>query len=387
LSLVSTDLELPAGQAVLIDAVREFAQTELFPLDRKWDRDESSVAEVLVRLGEMGLLNLCLPESLHGLGCSCRLYTALVHELAIWSPSTAVTVSVHNMVGNILNNRLLEPSRSQHLSRWSDPSNLAAFAISEAGAGSDARSAKTTAREVDGGFRLNGEKMWITNGLSARWFLMLVRLEGIREDESRCLMLVDGNQAGIERTKISGKMGIRGSETAVIHLTDVFVPESGLLGKRGEGLRICHLTLNEGRISIAAQATGIAEACITEMTRYAREREQFGRPIGDFQAVGNMVADSLVELAAAKALVWRAAAQVDSGQVARSMSAMAKLYATESANRIAYRAVQVHGGAGYVNECRVEQLYRDARVTTIYEGTSEIQHMVIASELARSRLP
>ena len=170
----------------------------------------------------------------------------------------------------------------------------------------------------------------------------------------------------------------------LLSLTDVFVPAEHLIGERGRGLDVMLAGLNGGRIGIAAQATGIAEACLDETISYARQREQFGRPIGTFQAVADMVAQSAVDLEAARVLVWRAAASVDSGDFSRSASSMAKLYASEAANRIAYRAVQVHGGKGYVNECRVEQLYRDARVTTIYEGTSEIQRIVIARELAGS---
>jgi hypothetical protein len=194
-------------------------------------------------------------------------------------------------------------------------------------------------------------------------------------------VVVDGREPGVERTAIKGKMGIRGSETIVLHLSDVFVQQSYQIGAMGEGLKVCLSTLNEGRIGIAAQATGIAEACLDAMIAYARQRTQFGRPIAEFQAIQNMVADSAVELAAARELTRRAAALIDSGRHEPSGSSMAKLYATESAGRIADRAVQVHGGTGYVHECRVEQLYRDVRVTRIYEGTSEIQRLVIAREL------
>jgi hypothetical protein len=194
-------------------------------------------------------------------------------------------------------------------------------------------------------------------------------------------MMIDGNDAGVQRTKIRGKMGIRGSETAVVHYDNVFVPDAYMLGEPGEGLKVFLTTLNEGRISIAAQASGIAEACLDEMVAYARQRHQFDRPIGKLPAIQNMIADSAVELEAAKLLIWRAAASADAGAPDRSASSMAKLYASEAANRIAYRAVQVHGGSGYVNECRVEQLFRDARVTTIYEGTSEIQRLLIGRAL------
>ena len=201
--------------------------------------------------------------------------------------------------------------------------------------------------------------MWITNGLRARWFLTLVRLNDAPPDKDLCALMIDGNSAGVERTPIRGKMGIRGSETAVLHLENVFVPANHLVGERGGGLNVMLAGLNEGRIAIGVQGTGIAEACLNEMASYARQRTQFDRPIGQFQAVANMIADSATELAASKALIWRAASAVDDGHPDPGFSSMAKVYATESANRIAYRAVQVHGGTGYVNESRVEQLFRD----------------------------
>ena len=381
--LAPAHVELNEDQATLIAAARDYARDELLPLDRKCDEDETALTPVLSVLGEMGLLNLLVPEELNGVGCAYPTYAAIIHEIAACSPSAAVTIAVHSMVGMILQKRAIEPLRSQWLSTWGSPDSFAAFALSEAGAGSDAAGVKASAKKVKGGFHINGEKMWVTNGLKARWLLTLVRLEGEPDDEALCALLVDGNESGIERTEIRGKMGIRGSETAVINYTDTFVPEGHLIGERGDGLEVFLTTLNHGRVGIGVQGTGIAEACLSEMTSYARQREQFGRPIGEFQAVANMIADSAVELEAAKALVWRAACRIEAGETDRAVSSMAKAYATEAANRVAYRAVQVHGGAGYVRECRVEQLFRDARVTTIYEGTSEIQRIVIARELAR----
>ncbi len=384
MSLVPAHVELGDDQALLIQTTREFARNELLPLDRKWDEDESSAAEVLPRLGEMGLLSLLVPEELNGLGCPFSTYAAIIHEISASSPSVGVTVAVHSLVGTILNRYVPEPLRTEWLSSWGSAGSFAAFALSEAGAGSDASGVKCAAVKVDGGYLINGEKMWVTNGLSGRWLLTLVRLQGAGDDEGFCALLVDATQPGVERTSVGGKMGIRGSETAVINYTDTFVPQHHMIGESGKGLEVFLSSLNLGRIGIAVQATGIAEACLEEMVSYARQREQFGRPIGSFQGVANMIADSAVELEAAKALTWRAALKVKKGNADRSASSMAKAYASEAANRIAYRAVQVHGGAGYVRECRVEQLYRDARVTTIYEGTSEIQRIVIARELGRS---
>ncbi len=381
MSLAPALSDLTAEETALIEAAAEFARTELLAVDRACDADESPVTSLLPRLSEMGFLNLCLPEEVNGIGCRYAVYAAIMHEIAAWAPSVCVTLLVHNMVGSVLNRYLPDPSRREWLGQFGKPESLAAFAITEAGAGSDSAGVKTTADKAEGGFRLTGEKMWITNGITARWFLVLARLQHAGQGSEFCAFIVDGNRRGVERTKMIGKMGIRGSETAVIHFSDVFVPFDHVLGEPGKGRQVFLSSLNVGRIGIASQATGIAEACLREMVTYARQREQFGQPIGTFQAVANMIGESFMELEAAKALVWRAAQTVDAGNTDRTASSMAKLFATESANRIAYRAVQVHGGTGYVRECRVEQLYRDARVTTIYEGTSEIQRLVIADEL------
>lgn len=379
--LYPTDDSLHPDQRLLVETVSTFAREELLPRDRRWDLDETSVAEVLPRLSEMGLLALALPESMNGLECDFRTYASIIHELAVWSPSTAVTISVHNMVVSLIFKRAQEPKRTEWLSGLSEAAHFAAFAASEAGAGSDIAGVRTTCEPVSGGYCLNGEKMWITNGMAARWFLTLARLPGVPDEQSYCAFLVDGETPGIERTKIRGKMGIRGSETAVIAYRDVHVPHDQMLGEHGDGRKVFLSSLAEGRISIAAQSCGIGEACLAEMTAYARQREQFGQPIGKFQAIASMIADSAMELDAARVLIWQAASDVDAGRLNRSSSSMAKLFASEAANRIANRAVQVHGGTGYVQECRAEQLYRDARVTTIYEGTSEVQRMVIARAL------
>ncbi len=382
--MVPSHIEISNDESSLIELVREYARDELLPLDRRCDVDESSVVEVLPKLGEMGLLSLLVPEELGGLGCPYTIYAAILHELAVYAPSVCVTVAVHSLAGGTIGRCAAEPLRSRLLSKWGGAENFGAFALSEAGAGSDARAITLRATKSDGGFVLNGEKMWITNGLSAKWILTLGRLPDLPREQSFCGFIVDGDSPGLERTKIAGKMGIRGSETAAISYHNVFVPDDHLIGKPGGGLFVFLSGLNHGRVGIAAQGTGIAEACLSEMVSYARQREQFGRPIGAFQGVGDMIAQSHVELEAAKLLLWRSAEWIQGGRLDRRAGSMAKAYATEAANRIAYRAVQVHGGAGYVRECRVEQLYRDARVTTIYEGTSEIQRIVIARELGNT---
>jgi hypothetical protein len=378
------NIALSDDQSLLIEAARQYARAELIERDRRWDEDESSMVEVLPELADMGFCNLIVPVEAGGLGCSYFTYAQIIQALSYASPSVAVALSVHNMVGQILHHYAAEPVRSECLQQWGTPDCFSAFAITEADAGSDPAGSKTTAIRDADGYRLNGEKMWITNGLSARWFVTLARISNSNGLENLSAFLVDGNQEGLQRTKIRGKMGIRGSETAVIHYDNVYCPKSNLLGGEGDGMKVCLSALDGGRIGIASQAVGIARACLDEMVSYSKQRRQFGQAIADFQAIQQMIADSHAELEASTELIARAAQMVDAGRVDPSASAKAKLYASEAANRIAYRAVQVHGGAGYVKECRVEQLARDARITTIYEGTSEIQRIVIARNLLKS---
>jgi alkylation response protein AidB-like acyl-CoA dehydrogenase len=310
-------------------------------------------------------------------------YAHIIRELAYASPSVAVTISVHSMVCEIIKLHAAEHVRHRLLSRLTTSGNLSALAISEPDAGSDPTSARTRAEPAAGGWRLTGPKMWVTNGIRGRWFVVLARTghTGSRRDFS--MFLLDATQPGVERRQIHGKMGIRGSETAEMTLDGALVPGENLLGRPGDGLKVAFSGLDGGRIGIACQALGIAQACLDLMVSYSRERRQFGQPICDFQAIQWMLADSATEIAAALLLIERAAVRKDGGAMVAREASMAKLLASEAANRIAYRAVQVHGGTGYSNECRVEQLYRDARITTIYEGTSEIQRRVIARELLR----
>ena len=372
---------------VLIEGVRDYARGELLARDREWDRTETSCCELLDQFAEMGLLGLRVPEEDGGLACRMVPYAHIIRELAYASPAVSVTISVHTMVCEIIKLFAADHVRDKLLSQLASPGNLSAFAISEPDAGSDPSSIRTRAVKVDGGYRLNGPKMWVTNGINGRWFAALARTgnDGTHKDLS--MLLMDTQQEGVQRTHIRGKMGIRGSETAEMNLDDVFVPDENLLGEPGDGMKIALSALDGGRIGIAAQAIGIAQACLDEMVKYSKQRVQFKQPICDFQAIQWMIADSATEIAAAQLLMDQAADLKERGRPFTKEASMAKLFAGEAANRIADRAVQVHGGSGYVNEFRVEQLYRDARVTTIYEGTSEIQRLVIAREVLRDAQP
>ncbi len=374
---------LTQDDSLLIEAVRDFARGDLIERDREWDRTETSCCTHLKVLYEMGLLGLRVPEAYGGLACPVVAYAHIIRELAACSASVAVTVAVHNMVALILHRFAGEETRSEVLPQLCQSGNLAAFAISEPNAGSDPGSAATRAERVDGGYRVSGSKFWVTNGVTGRWFVVLARTDNTGTSRDLSMLLLDANSDGVSRNMIKGKLGIRGSETAEMSLEDVFIPADRLLGQEGMGMRIGLSALDGGRIGIASQAVGIGQACHEEMVRYARQREQFGRPIADFQAVQWMIADTQSELMAAQQLIDKAAWLEQEGRDYTQAASMAKLYASEAANRIAYRAVQVHGGSGYVNEFRVEQLYRDARITTIYEGTSEVQRIVIGRGLRR----
>lgn len=368
---------------ILIDAVREFAQRELVARDAEWDRSETSCCTELGALAEMGLLGLRAPESAGGLDCPTLPYAQIIRELAAGSASVAVTVAVHSMVSEIIRRFASKQVQKELLPVLAAGTALSAFAISEPNAGSDPGAARVRAEATDQGWRLHGQKMWVTNGLTGRWFVVLARhSEAPPGDKSALSMfLLDAQQPGVSCTPIHGKLGIRGSETAEMNLDGALVPRDHLLGQPGWGLRIALTALDGGRIGIASQAAGIAAAALEQMTRYARTREQFGQPIAEFQAIQWMIADSFVELRAAQALIDRAAWLKDHGRPYTQEASMAKLYASEAANRIVARAVQAHGGSGFVREFRVERLYRDARITTIYEGTSEIQRVVISRNL------
>lgn len=369
---------------VLIDTVRDFARAELVEKDRAWDRTESSCCTELGPLYDMGVMSLRVPEQLGGLGCPMLPYAHIIRELAWASPSVAVTVGVHSMVCEILNRFARPEVRERMLPLLATPGNLAGFAITEADSGSDARAAKTRAERVSGGWALTGSKMWVTNAVSGRWLVVLARTADTGQSKDLSMWLMNAQQPGVKRSAIHGKMGIRASETAEMSLDAARVPEENLLGELGWGMRIALSALDGGRIGIASQAVGIAQAAQDEMIAYSRQRQVFGRRIADFQAIQWMIADSATDIAAAQRLIDRAAWLKDENRPFTQQSAMAKLFASEAANRVAYRAVQSHGGYGFVNEFRVEQLYRDARITTLYEGTSEIQRRVIARGMVES---
>jgi alkylation response protein AidB-like acyl-CoA dehydrogenase len=311
-------------------------------------------------------------------------YSLAMTEIAAACASTAVTMAVTNMVGEVIERFGTQKQREHYLPMLAAGHRVGAFALSEVDAGSDPGGMRTTARRDGRGFVLNGTKQWISHADSSGVIVTWARIgdAGAGTKGISCF-LVDGDATGLRIERHEDKMGLRGSHTCALVLDDCVVPERALLGAEGSGFKIAMMALDGGRIGIASQALGIAEAALSEAISYARERSQFGRPIADFQALQWQIADSRKELDAARLLTLRAAARKEVSAPFSTEASMAKLFASEAAWRVCNRALQIHGGYGFTREFPVERHFRDVRVTQIYEGTSEIQRLVIARSLLR----
>ncbi|HVN32479.1 MAG TPA: acyl-CoA dehydrogenase family protein [Thermoanaerobaculaceae bacterium] len=376
------DFEFSEQQRMVRDMVREFAAEKLRPGATARDENGRFPAEIFRELGALGLLGMLVPERYGGAGFDTLSYVLAVEEIARADASVAVGMSVTNSVcqwpivrfgSEELKARVLPPLARGDV--------LGGIMLTEPGAGSDVASLRTAYRREGGNFVLSGSKAWITNAGVAGTFVVFATRERSQGARGISAFVLDAGQAGVLVHPQEKKMGLRSSVTAAVTLEDAVVPAENLLGVEGEGMKVALATLDHSRLGIAAQALGIAQAAFDEALRYARQREQFSKPIIEHQAVGFRLADIDTELEAARWLTYRAAWLSERpGRISRT-SAQAKLFASEMANRVVALAVQVHGGYGYSREYAVERLYRDARVTTIYEGTSEVQRMVIARAL------
>ncbi len=376
------DFDLPEELLLLQKTAREFAEAELAPHAARLDREECFSREHWRKLAAMGFLGVLIPESYGGAGLNVLGLTVILEELNRACASTGVTVSVHNSLaaGPILKHGT-EAQKAKYLPRLASGEIMGAYAITEPDCGSDAVALKTRATRQGGGYVLRGRKAWITNGASAGVVLVFATLDPALRSKGITAFLVESGSRGFSVGKHEKKLGIRGSETVELVLDDVEVPAENRLGEERAGFRIAMDTLDGGRIGIAAQAIGIAQASLDASIRYARERKQFGRPLAEFQAIQWKIADMGTEIEAARLLAYRAAFLRDLGLAHSRQASMAKLFASEAANRAATEAVQIHGGAGYCMEYPVERYFRDAKVTEIYEGTSEIQRIVISRGL------
>ncbi|MBT8478199.1 MAG: acyl-CoA dehydrogenase family protein [Gemmatimonadetes bacterium] len=382
---------LTEEQREILLLARKFARNEIRPGAEERDQNEDSFDTGPVRqLGELGFLGMLIPEEYDGLGLDMLTYLYVLEEIAWGDASVAVSMSVHN---SLPTQTLLRYGTDQQKERWLRPMArgevLGAFSLSEADAGSDAAAISAQATPDDDGWRLNGSKMWVTNGASADVVLMMVRTDDPDDRQgSRGIgaFLVPTDADGYIPGKKERKMGLRGSETVSVTLQNLYLGPEHLIGKPGLGFRYALEALEGGRLGIAAQAIGIAEAALDYARDYAEERVQFGRPISKLQGIQFKLADMATRVEAARGLLYRAALAYDADEPRkRKLSSMAKLHASETATWVTRQAVQIFGGYGYSREYPVERLFRDAKVTEIYEGTSEIHRIIIARELYLER--
>jgi butyryl-CoA dehydrogenase len=378
------DLELSPEQKLIRDTARDLARKEIAPRAAEIDKQHRYPAEIVARLGELGLMGVAIPPAWGGAGMDTLSYVLALEEISAACAATGVIMSVNNsLVCGPLLHFGTEEQKQAWLPALAAGKKLGCFALSEPESGSDAASITTSARRDGERFVLNGTKNFITNGPVADVAVVLaVTTPGIGH-KGLSAFLVPAKTPGLSFGPPDDKLGIRGAPSAQMFLTDCALPADTLLGAEGQGWKVAMYALDAGRIGIAAQALGIARAAFEAATRYALERKTFGRPIADHQAVQFKLADMCTEIDAARLLVWKAAVRKDEGGRFGTAASMAKLFASEVANRVAKEAVQVFGGYGYLTDFPVERHFRDAKITEIYEGTSEIQRLVIASAVLR----
>jgi len=377
-------LEPGAPYEALRDAVRELAQSKVRQHAEAVDREHRFPREIVAKLGDLGMLGVAVPERWGGAGMDNVSYALAVEEISRGCASTGVIMSVQN---SLVCDPILHFGTDEQRQRWlpglASGKKLGCFALSEPDAGSDAAAQKTTATPSGSGFILNGTKNFITNGPVSDVIVVFAMTDAPKGTRGISAFVVAADAPGVKFGPADDKMGIRGAPSSQIFFTDCALAGDALLGAPGDGFKIAMRTLDGGRIGIGAQAVGIARAAFEDATRYALERKTFGQPISEHQAIQFKLADMCTEIDAARLLVWRAAVKKDAGLRHTTESSMAKLFASEVANRAAKEAVQVFGGYGYLTDFPVERHFRDAKITEIYEGTSEIQRLVIASALLK----
>jgi alkylation response protein AidB-like acyl-CoA dehydrogenase len=377
------ELDLTDEQREIQALAREVADTEIAPHAADWDREHRFPRELFTRLGELGLMGVCVPEELGGAGADFVSYVLVLEELSRADAGVGVTVAVHTSAATL---PIVAFGTEEQLGRFVPPlargEAIGAFALTEPGSGSDAGSLRTTAVPDGEGWRLTGTKQWCTNGSHASTFILFARTDpetaGARGVSA---FVLDAEH--VEVTREEEKLGLHSSSTADLRLNGALVGPDRLLHEERKGFAVAMSTLDAGRIGIASQAVGIAQAAFDTARTYALEREQFGRRIADFQAIQFTLADMATEIAAARALTLRAARRTEAGLPHGPEGAMAKLFASRVAVKASQDAIQVLGGYGYTREFPAERYYRDAKITEIYEGTSEIQRIVIARDLLR----
>jgi butyryl-CoA dehydrogenase len=377
------DFEFDQDLNMVRDMARSFAETELAPRARQHDEREAIDPAVLKQLAELGLWGLTIPEEYGGTGLGNLPLAVVLEELNRACASTGVTVSVHNsLVAAPLRKWGNEEQRRAWLPKLATGELIGSYCLTEANAGSDAAALRTTAVRDGNEYVLDGTKLWVTNGGLAGLYIVYARTDpNVSKAKGISAFLVPRATLGLSVGKHEKKTGIRGSSTTEILLESARVPAANLLGELNRGFHLAMDTLDGGRIGIAAQALGIGQACLEAALKYSKEREQFGQPIGNFQAIQWKLADMSTQLDAARFLTYRAAWLRDRGEPCSRQAAQAKLMASRTANFCADECLQIHGGAGYTDDFHVERLFRDARITELYEGVTDIQRLVIARSL------
>ena len=376
----TAQFELSDEQRAVAELARDVAAREIAPHVAAWDREHRFPRDLYTKLTAAGLMGLTIPERYGGAGADAVSSALAIEELARVDAGTAVTLSVHLMIASAILRLGDDAQKERYLPQLANGDVIAGFALTEPDAGSDAAAIRSTAQPDGSGYRLRGRKQWCTNGGYAGVTMAMFRTGG-PGPKGVSAFLIDNATPGIVVEKVTEKLGIHTSNTVDLAFDDVRVPAEALLGAEGTGFTNAMSALTTGRIGISAQATGILAACLDASVKFAKEREAFGKPIGAFEGISFKIAQMAMDLDAARLLVYRAAALYDAGLPFAVEASKAKLFASTAARKHASEAVQIHGGYGYTNEFPVERYYRDAKITEIYEGTSEIQHVIIARSL------
>ncbi len=381
------DLELSEDQRMIRDMARDFARREIAPHAQAWEKAGWIDDALVAQMGELGLLGMVVPDEWGGSYIDYVAYALAVEEISAGDGATGALMSIHNSVGcGPVLNYGSQAQKDEWLAELASGRAIGCFALTEPQAGSEAHNLRTRAELVDGQWVLNGSKQFCSNAKRAKLAIVFAVTDPELGKKGLSAFLVPTDTAGFAVERSEHKMGIRASDTCAVSLSDCRIPEANLLGERGKGLAIALSNLEGGRIGIGAQALGIARAAFEAALLYARERVQFGKPIAEHQSIANMLADMQTQLNAARLLILHAARLKSAGLPCLSEASQAKLFASEMAEKVCSQAVQIHGGYGYLEDYPVERYYRDARITQIYEGSSEIQRLLIARELANYAL-
>ena len=379
------NFELNEEQLQIKHSVREFAESEIAPHALEWDETQHFPEELRPKLAELGLLGVLFPEDYGGAGMGYVEYATIIEELGRVCGAVGLSVAAHN---SLCSNHIYlfgsEEQKRRYLIPLAGGESFGAWGLTESQAGSDSAGTRTTAIRSNGGWKVNGSKNFITHAIACNTLVAVAVTDKTKGNRGISAFIFDKSMEGFRSDKKENKVGMRASETASVVFEDCYVPDENLLGNEGEGFLQCMQVLDGGRISIAALSVGIAQGAYEAAVRYAKERQQFGRPIAEFQAIQFKLADMATQIEAARLLTLQAAAMKDAGKATTRQSSMAKLFASEIAVKVSEESVQIHGGYGYTKDYPAEKYWRDSKLCTIGEGTSEIQRLVIAKQLLRA---